>query len=110
MTQSFDNLAKFNKDFIDGSLKSAAAVTKGFQSIAAETTDYSKEAFERGASAIEKLVAANSVEKAFEVQADYARGAFEALVSRSTRVGELYADMAKDAFRPFENWLAPKGK
>jgi hypothetical protein len=110
MMQSFDTLSRINKYLIDGGLKSAAAVTKGFQSIAAETTEYSKETLEKGTAAFEKLVGASSVEKALEAQADYARGLFEAMVARSARVGELYADMAKDAFKPFENLLHTKAK
>lgn len=105
MLESFESVSKFNKEIMDGGLKSAAAVTKGFQSIAAETTEYSKESLEKGTAAFEKIVGSNSMEKAFEAQAEYARGAFETMVSRATKVGELYADMAKEAFKPFENFL-----
>ena len=44
----FDDIQKFGKDNVDVALKSADAVSKGFQAIAAEAADYSKKSFEAG--------------------------------------------------------------
>ncbi|MEM0900281.1 MAG: phasin family protein [Pseudomonadota bacterium] len=103
---TFDEMNKTGKEVMDGSLKSYAALTKGMQTIATEATDFSKKAYEDGAAAFEKLASAKSLEKAMEVQTDYAKSSYEALVAQSTKMGELYTKVAKDAYKPFEGMVA----
>jgi phasin family protein len=103
MTQSIGDLSAFSREIADTALKSAAAVSKGAQAIAAEATDYSRWTLETGSAALEKLVAARSLDKAVEVQTEFARAAYEGFVSEATKLTELYADMARDAFKPFES-------
>ncbi|MBN9072823.1 MAG: phasin family protein [Rhizobiales bacterium] len=106
MFQSFDDVSKYSKEFIDSGLKSFASVSKGAQALAAETTDYSKKSFEAGSQAFEKLLSAKSVDKAIEVQTQYAKEAYESFVAGATRLGEIYADMAKEAYKPYEAIVA----
>jgi hypothetical protein len=101
-TQTFDDASKFGKEFMDNGLKSLATFSKGFQAIAVETTEYAKKSFENGSAALEKLVAAKSLEKAIEVQTDYAKSAYEAFVAEATKLSDLYAEMFKDTYKPFE--------
>ena len=102
MIQSFDDAGKFGKEIADTGLKSFASVSKSMQAIAVEATEYSRRAFEQSGSVMEQLVQAKSPDKALEVQMDFARQAYEGLVSQSTRMSELYADMAKEVYKPFE--------
>ncbi len=106
MTQTFEDAGKFGKEFMDTGLKSFASLSKGFQAIATEATEYSKKSFETGSAAIEKLVAAKSLEKAIEIQTDYAKQAYEGFVAQATKIGELYAEVAKDAYKPYESIVA----
>jgi hypothetical protein len=50
------------------------------------------------------------MEKAFEVQADYVKTSYEAFVAQATRMGEIYADMAKQAYKPYETMAAKVAK
>jgi hypothetical protein len=106
MMQSFDEAGKYGKEFLDSGLKSFASLSTGTQTIVAEAGDYSKKAFEAGAAALEKLMAARSLEKAMEVQADYARSAYEGFVAEAAKLGELYTGLARDAYKPFETAFA----
>lgn len=106
MFQSFEQTSKYGKEAMDNGLKSFAAVSKNMQTIAVEATEYSKKAFESGSAALEKMVAARSPEKAFEVQADYLKQAYEGFVAQAAKFGDIYAEMAKDAYKPFEELVA----
>ncbi len=64
--------------------------------------DFTKKSFEDSSATIEKIAAVKSLDKAIEVQSDYAKGAYEAAVARATKIGELYTDLMKEAFKPFE--------
>jgi hypothetical protein len=106
MTQSFDEAGKVGKEFLDNGLKSFASLSTGTQGIVAEAGDYSKKVFETGAAALEKLMSAKSLEKAMEIQADYAKSAYEGFVAEATKMGELYTGLARDAYKPFETAFA----
>ena len=75
------------------------------QPIAAEATEYTRKSVEAGSSFMEALLSANSLEDAIEIQAGYFKQAYEVFVAESSRLGELYADLAKDAYKPFESLI-----
>lgn len=106
----FDDFQKIGKDQVDVALKSADVVSKGLQSLASETADYSKKWFDQGSAAFEQLLAAKSLDKAVEVQTDYMRSAYEGYVGQMSKVSEIVSEMAKSAYRPYENLLGKIGK
>ena len=99
------NFEQVGKDNVDATLKSLGAASKTAQAIAVEVADYSKKSFEIGSSAFEKLLCAKSVEKAIEVQQAYVKDAYEGFVSQARKIGELYADLAAQTYKPFESYL-----
>lgn len=94
--------ARFSQEFLDNAVQSMSRVTEGFQAIATEAADYSKKSYEDGARTVEKLAGAKDFEAAFEIQADYARTAYEGFVTEARKLGEMYADLAKVAYKPYE--------
>jgi phasin family protein len=107
--KGFEDMQKLGKDNADATMKSLGAVSKSVQAIAVEMADYSKKAFEDGAAATERLFGAKTLEKAIEVQSDYFKTAYEGFVSQTTRLGELYSDLAQEAYKPFENYVSKVG-
>ena len=87
-------------------MKQFGTVSKGWQAIASEFADYSKKSFEDGSAALEKLFGAKSLEKAIEVQSEYVKTSYESFVAEATKFGELYTDLAKESYKPFEGLLS----
>ena len=110
MISGFDDIQKIGKENVDVAIASAGAVSKGYQAIAAEAADYTKKSFEAGSSAFEKLLAAQSLDKAVEVQSEFVRSAYEDYVGQVTKFGELFAGMAKDAYKPYESFFGRASK
>jgi hypothetical protein len=106
MLSNFDDVQKFGKDNVEATMRSLGAASKGFQAIAAEVTNYSKKSFEDGTAAVERLMGAKSLEKAIEVQSEYVKSTYEGFVAQATKLGELYADIAKETYKPFEGYIA----
>jgi len=106
MVKNFDDLQQVGKENVDIALKSMGVLSKGTQAIAVEVADYSKKAFEDGTAALEKLFGVKSFEKAIEVQTEYAKTAYEGFVAKASKIGELYADLAKETYKPFEALMA----
>ncbi|KQZ99629.1 Phasin [Mesorhizobium sp. Root157] len=107
--QTYEDFSKYGKEFADSGLKSFASLSKGAQAIAVEATEYGKKSFEAGSALIENLLSAKSLDKAIEVQSDYAKQSYEAFVAEVSKIGDLYAELAKDAYKPFESVIAKAG-
>jgi len=99
----FDDIQKASKDSIEQAMKSVEAMNKGIQALAVETADYQKKSYETGAAALEKILAAKSVEKAVEIQNEYLKSTYEGYVTELTKIGSMMTDFAKGAYRPFES-------
>ena len=91
---------------MESALSSFGAWSKNAQAIAAEIADYSKKSIEDSAAAWERLMGAKTLEKAIEVQSEYLKSSYEDFVAEATKLGELYVDFAKEAYKPFEGALA----
>jgi hypothetical protein len=103
--KNLDDMQKVGKDNMDATLRSFGAVSKSVQAIAVEVADYSKKSFEQSTAAMEKLFGAKSIEKAIEVQSDYVKSTYEGFVAEATKLGELYTELAKESYKPFESYL-----
>jgi phasin family protein len=98
----FDDANMFGKDAMDKMLKSYSTTTKGFQAIASETGEYSKKSFESAVAHMQALMGVKSFEAAIELQTNFTKSALEGYVSEMTKLSEMYADLAKDAYKPVE--------
>ena len=106
MVKNFEDLQQVGKENMDMALKTMGALSKSSQAIAVEVADYSKKAFEDSTAALEKLFGVKSLDKAIEVQTEFAKSAYEGFVSKASKISELYADLAKESYKPFEAMLA----
>ena len=104
--KNIEEVQQLGKENMDATLKSVGAWSKSVQAIAIEMADYSKRAFEQGTAATEKLMGAKSLDKAFEVQSDYLKSCYEGFVAQATKIGELYAELAKEAYKPVETFMS----
>ena len=102
MFKNIEDVQTFGKEQMETVTATAATFTKGMQEIAAQTSDYSKKSFEATQGLVEKLIGVKTMDKALEVQTEFAKQAYEGLVAQSTKIGEIYSSLMKEAFKPFE--------
>ena len=98
-----DEMNKLGKDSMETAMNSFGAWSKTGQAIVTEMVDFSKKSVEGSAAAWEKLLGVKSLEKAMEVQTEYLKSSYEGFVAEATKLGELYVDFAKEAYKPFES-------
>lgn len=106
MIQAFEDLQKYGKENLDLAVKAFGAQQKSVQAIATEVADYSKKSIEAGSATFEKLAGVKTLDKAIEIQTDFAKSAYEGFVAHATKVGELVTELAKESFKPFEGAIA----
>ena len=97
-----NDFQKLGKDNYEAVVKSYGQMNKGFQDIGARFTDYTKQAFADATATFEKLVGAKSLEHAIEIQSEYAKTAYETWMAEMTKISEMYASVARDAYKPVE--------
>jgi hypothetical protein len=90
-----DDFQKMSKDGFDAAVRSYGEVSKGLQALASKVTDYSKVSLEDATRAFEQLVNAKSIEQAIEIQSQYAKKAFDTYIAELSKLGELYASVAR---------------
>jgi Phasin protein len=77
-----------------------------FQTIATAYSDYSKKWFEQTKAYFEKLAGVRSLDKAIEIQTEFAKQAYETFVTDSQKIRGLYSGLASQSFKPFEGLVA----
>jgi hypothetical protein len=77
-----------------------------FQAIATAYGDYTKKSFEDTKAFVEKLSGVRSLDKAIEVQTEFAKTAYETFVTESQKIGALYGDLARQSCKPFGGLVA----
>ena len=101
-----EELQQYGKEQFDAAVASANTFSSGFQAIATAYGDYTKKSFEDTKSFVEKLSGVKSMDKAIEVQTEFAKSAYETFVAESQKIGALYSDLAKQAYKPLEGMAA----
>jgi len=102
-----EDIQQYGKEHMETVVASATSVQNGLQAIASAYGDYTKKSFEDTKSFVEKLSGVKSLEKAVEMQTEYAKSAYETFVAESQKIAGLYTDLAKQTFKPLEG-LASK--
>jgi hypothetical protein len=105
MIKNYDEIQKLGQNNVDAAVKVFGEWNKGWQAIAAELTDYTKRSFEESTATMEKLFAAKSFEQAIEIQTGYAKRAYDEYMHQMSKIGGLYAELAKEAYKPMEKAL-----
>ena len=105
---NLDDFQKLGQHNMDTAMKMFGEWNKGWQAIAAEMSDYTKRSFEEGTATFEKLLSAKSVEQAVEIQTGFAKRTYDGYMHQMSRIGGMYAELAKEAYKPVEKALSAR--
>jgi hypothetical protein len=98
-----EDIQQYGKEQFETAVTSATNLQNGIHAIASAYGDYAKKSFDDTKSFVEKLSGAKSLDKAIEVQTDFARSAYDTFVTEAQKIAGLYGDLAKQSFKPVEN-------
>ncbi len=102
MNNSFEDMQKVAKDNMDAAAKAFGSFTKNAQTVSSEAADYSKKAYEANTAHMEKLFAVKTLDKAIELNTEFAKSSYEGFVAQTTKLGTLFSDFSKEAMKPVE--------
>ncbi len=67
--------------------------------------DYTRKSIEQTSSFFQQLAGSRSLDKAFELQSQFARSAFETFVDESRKIRELHRELAKQKLQSLEGFM-----
>jgi hypothetical protein len=102
LQRTTEELQKAGQANYDAVVRAYGEASKSFQAIGQELNDYTKSSFENATRAWEQLVEAKSLERALEIQTNYAKKVYENWTAEVSKIGEMYQAAASDAYKPFE--------
>jgi hypothetical protein len=103
---TIEEIQRQGKEQLDAAVAAASSLHKGVQAIAVALGDYTRKSVEDGNVFTEKLAGAKSLDQAVTAQNEYTRTAYETFVNESQKIGSLYADLTKQAYKPLEGFTA----
>ena len=89
-----------------GAAAPADSVPVSMQTIANAYGDYTMKSLEETRSFVERLTGVRSLDKAMEVQTEFAKQACQTFVAESEKIRGLHRELAKQIFKPLESIIA----
>ncbi len=77
-----------------------------YQSIANAYRNYTRQSLEQTRAFFEKLAGVRSLDKAFELQTEFAKQAYEGFVAESRKIGNLQNELARQRLKSWEGFVA----
>jgi len=81
---------------------SAETVPVSYRTIAKAYRNYTRQSLDQGRSFFEKLGGVRSLDKAFELQTEFAKQAYEGFVAESQKIRELHSELARQRLKIWE--------
>jgi hypothetical protein len=94
MIKNFEDMQKLGQSNVDSAMRMFGEWNKNWQAIAAEMSDYTKRSFEESTATLEKLMS---------------KRAYDDYMQQMSKIGGMYANLAKEAYKPVERILQNGG-
>jgi hypothetical protein len=87
------------------SVQTAEAEPVSIQTLADAYGEYTRKSFEQTRSFLEKLAGVRTLDKAFELQTEFAKQAYGTFVAESRKIQELHGEMARQRLQRFGGFV-----
>ena len=101
-----EEMAEFGKGNIEAMVESARIAAKGIESFGKDGAAFARARYESTAETVRAMASVKSPTELMQLQADYWRGAFDAVVAEASRSTEASLKLAGEIAAPLQNRLA----
>ena len=98
--QGLEAAAAFNQGNVEAVVASSQIAAKAMENVTSELAAYSKRSYEDSMAAAKELSSCRSVAEMVEKQAEFSRTSLESFVAQASKLNDMYATAAKEAFEP----------
>ncbi len=100
--KGYDQIVTFGKDNAEAMLKSANAAGKGIETINSEVFAYTRKSVEDSVAVAKAVLAAKTVEEAFQLQSEFGKAIFETYVDQLAKFGDMTLAVARNTAEPIQ--------
>lgn len=100
MMKGYEDLTALSKENIDALVQSGTVAIRGAEALGKEVAAYTQASFEKSVAAGKAMMGAKSLREVVDLQNDYAKANFDALVAESTKLSEMSVKLTTEAFAP----------
>lgn len=97
---AFDDVAGFHKENVDALVASSTILAKGFEALSKELFAFTQGQYEQSVTTAKALLGVKSVKELVDLQTEFAKTSFDALVAEATKVSETGFKVANEAAEP----------
>ncbi len=102
MFKNFEDIQATGSERFEAATAATANILGGLQQIAVELASYSRDSATASVGLVQDMFSVKTLEEAIRLQSSYAKSAHESLVAQTTKIGQLYANLAKEGLKPIE--------
>lgn len=100
MTKGIENVTAFGQENVEAVTLSSKIAAKAAETMGAEIAAFSKKTYEDSMAVAKDLTTCKSVTEFIEKQTEFSKASIEGFVNEATKLNEMYAAAAKEAFAP----------
>ncbi|PWG03117.1 phasin [Sphingosinicella humi] len=102
-TRLFEEATELTKGNVEAFVASSKIAAKGVETLGQEAAEYGRKSFEEASAALKSFAEVKSPTDFFKLQSDYARSAFDSLVTESSKLSEAVIKLAGEVAEPITN-------
>lgn len=101
-----EEMTEFAKGNVEAMMESGRVAARGVETLSREAADYGKRSLESASSAVKTFAAAKSPTEFFQLQSDFARSSFDAMIAEGSRVSEAWLKLSGEVVQPLSSRFA----
>lgn len=101
-----EEMVEFAKGNVEAIVASSRVAAKGAEELTREAAEFGRKRVETATSTMKGFASAKSPTEVFQLQSDYARGAFDSMMAEGSKMSEAWLKVATDAFQPITDRYA----
>jgi phasin family protein len=105
-TKLVEDMNEFNKGNIEALVESGRVAAKAAETLGQQAAETARKNFEHTTAALKSFSSVKTPTEFFQLQSDYARNAFDAMIADASKNSEAFLKLAGDVFQPISNRFA----
>lgn len=101
-----EDMAELGKGNVEAMIESARIAAEGFQTMSQDAANFARTRYDSTAAMFQTIASVKSPSELMQIQAEYVRSAFDAMVKEASRSTEATLKLAGDVAKPLQNRMA----
>lgn len=105
-TKLFEDMNEFNKGNVEALVESSKVAAKAAETLGQQAAETARKNFENATAAMKSFASVKTPTELFQLQSEYARSAFDAMIAETSKNSENMLKLAGEVFQPISNRFA----